>query len=157
MKISVLAVVLAFAAAGPVMAQSWDGYVVPLNEEGEPLTSQDRLVPVGAGGLLQGLRGRPWWQGFAHCIGAFEFRAQELEGDGKSGEADRLRRSYEERFEVAAVRRLMADRGVSSEDAAAILYPDAMYHFVVTAEEGRAFAQDEARCAAIERAHAQLG
>lgn len=153
MAASVVAVILTIP--GISAAQTWDGFVVPFNEEGHPQTHTDQRVPLNAVGVLQGLRGRAWWHALTFCAGAYSYQAFEADGEA----AETLHAQSWDWFYGPAIERLMADRNLAQEDAETILEPDVNFHLIVAAEGGerdRPFSVDVARCEVIRTAHDRL-
>ncbi len=154
--VAIIAAAIGLALADPSWAHQQSArFAIPENWNGDSIMPQDKMVPRDASGDLQGFGGAAWWQALAFCAGSLQAAASGA--TLPTGVTPQLLRSASTQFDLAAVRRLQADRGVSSELAAEILASDIEFQMTTAAEERRPVAADMARCSAVRTGNAALG
>lgn len=154
--VALTAIALSLGLGSPTWAQPQSAdFAIPENWNGDSIVPQDKLVPRDAAGDLQGFGGAAWWQALAFCSGSLQAAASGA--TLPAGVTPQLLRSASTQFDIAAVRRLQADRGVSSALAGEILASDIEFQMTTAAEERRPVAADMARCNAVREGNAALG
>lgn len=154
--VALTAIALSLGLGSPTWAQPQSAdFRLPENWNGDSIMPEDKLVPRGASGDLQGFGGAAWWQALAFCAGSLQAAASGA--TLPTGVTPQLLRSASTRFEAAALRRLQTDRGVSSGLAGEILASDIEFQVTTATEERRPVAADMARCNAVRTGNAALG
>ncbi len=145
---TVIALAVSLGLTGPTWAHPQSaGFAIPENWNGDSIMPADKLVPRDASGDLQGFGGAAWWQALAFCAGSLQAAASGA--NLPTGVTPQLLRSASTQFEIAALRRLQTDRGVSSGLAGEILASDIEFQMSTATEERRPVAADMARCNAV--------
>lgn len=152
----IIALAVSLGLTGPTWAHPQSaGFAIPENWNGDSIMPADKLVPRDASGDLQGFGGAAWWQALAFCAGSLQAAASGAALP--TGVTPQLLRSASTQFEIAALRRLQTDRGVSSALAGEILASDIEFQMSTATEERRPVAADMARCNAVREGNAALG